>query len=571
MKKIPSIYEPVLAPFLDRTGSSYVGDRKAVALIYQRKEKTLERYFEAVAKQSQNHSTIQKLFNRPQTRYDITPLHVAVMTGQLETAKKLLMMKVHPNRPDHQGWTPLHHAAVLDLGEMIELLKQFNASDEIKNYQECTPSELAEILHPKPLREKIYQVTESGDFEEMDPEQFKTVTGARYIDQMVVTSEVLAIHWGEKKSKPSPLFEEDIREQYHNLECDRQTLALQVNAKDEHGRAVPIGASVVAKREIKKGELIAEYLGVLTATTQFEEECGDHKLDFVDGEKARNLAVMCPDGLPNAYMTGISNLKGLFKRSLLVATRDIPQNTPVAWDYGPHAVKRARIGKTREERKALTNRYIEIFPTATQRVLKNNRLQKIFKQALSPNESASIDHINNTALFSYIMNTPVVFLKHALNGNIQLSSIDIMLGFHSDAPFTFRQYPEVFQIEPLLAVMQNLEKYTLLRSFLLAFLNRGYLNLPISLLLSLSDSGIEKYQDVEGFLPDDFDNYRNILLEFAEEGKPLKAFDAAVKFFSRLNFTVLSAIKNQSKRNLKWTLEKLCSDKASDFDYVYDS
>jgi len=573
MEKSLSIYQPILSLFLDPEGSSYIGDRKAVSLIYQKNEKLLHKYLEAVIKQKKNCAAIQKSFSRPATKYKITPLHVAAMTGQLKTAEKLLrIMKVNPNHSDHQGWTPLHHATLLEDDDMVALLKKFKASEKLKNDQGATPDELHDLLHPKPLREKIYQVTDAGDFEEITPDQFQVITGAEYINQMVVTSHVLAVHWANETCETHPhSCQKDFRSQYLDPSRAADSLALQIAGHDENDRPIPIGSSVVARRAIKKGELITEYLGVLNPTDKITHGDDNYILNHINGREARNLGPMIPDGYPNALMLSVSNLKGLFNRYLLIAGRDISQGTPVAWDYGQSSVKTAKFGITKEERCSLTNRYVEVFPDTTEAALHGNQLLKLIKKVTDEAAEESIDQLHRNSIFSYILNTPVVFLKHVLNGNIHPETIRILLTtIKPDSPFNLFKNPLPFQIEALIALMETPEQYCFVRYFLLAFLDQGYLYFTASILISLYESRLSRFKDIEGFQPEDFKNFKEAILELLEDEKPIIAFNAALHLFTYMSPKGLSNSLAMPKLMLKNSFEMEESKNPSKHEIVID-
>ena len=545
--------------------------QQAFRLVYQslrskKASETLNKYFNVVTKkQSIAKTTVQK-FNEQSGPSKITTLHLAVMTGQYETVKKLLtIMKVDPNSADWHGWTPLHHATVLQNARMINLLVKFGARCDLQNDQEGTPVDLHEMIHADsiPLKEKIYQVKDDGDFEEMSREDFEEISGAKYIDRMWVKPEIFLQIWTQATpSIPKGNFIKECRKQYYDLTRDVQTIALQVEGQDETGKKIPIGSSTVAMRDIKNNELICEYLGSYCPSEEIlDHESDTYRMSRIDGISARNLGPIIPDGLPNAMTLPLLNTKGLPERSVLVASRDIPKGTPIAWDYGKSTIKIARLGATDAEKSSLSNRYIEVFPHTLDTFLQANDFKTIlmnFHQFLLTRKPLyDYENLSNLSVILYVLNTPIVFIKHVLNGN--LSKKDLALLFDKEflraVPLQresqYYKRPNVFQVEALLAIMETPEKYTFLRNFLLTFLERGYLYFCASAIVTLSAAGIHRFQDVEGFSPEDFIHFKELAFEFLEEGKGMLASQVLLDLFKSFDPKYLANKKRFSKDFLK--------------------
>ncbi|RNA01864.1 BRCA1-associated RING domain 1 [Brachionus plicatilis] len=69
-----------------------------------------------------------------------TPIHLAVMSNDLEKLKELIQEPlVDINSKDFAGWTPLHEAVNKDNIEMIKLLIDHNADINARGYQNNTP------------------------------------------------------------------------------------------------------------------------------------------------------------------------------------------------------------------------------------------------------------------------------------------------------------------------------------------------------------------------------------------------------------------------------------------------
>jgi len=70
-----------------------------------------------------------------------TPLKIAVVRGDYDICKEMLECGADPNVQGEDGFTPLHYAARRDK-KIGQLLRNFGASDDIKNDFGDTPADL---------------------------------------------------------------------------------------------------------------------------------------------------------------------------------------------------------------------------------------------------------------------------------------------------------------------------------------------------------------------------------------------------------------------------------------------
>jgi hypothetical protein len=68
-----------------------------------------------------------------------TPLHVAAVSGQVESIKLLVQLGVNKEANDDDGWTALHHAACSGHVEAIKVLVQLGVNKEAKTANGATP------------------------------------------------------------------------------------------------------------------------------------------------------------------------------------------------------------------------------------------------------------------------------------------------------------------------------------------------------------------------------------------------------------------------------------------------
>jgi hypothetical protein len=104
-------------------------------------------------------SVSQKNFMEHQDRYGMTPLHHAVIRGELETIKGLIEKGAGINVRDNYGWTPLHWAVFKQDEIICRSLVQSGASTTITSTRSwfkfpagITAVEMARITNNKALQ-----------------------------------------------------------------------------------------------------------------------------------------------------------------------------------------------------------------------------------------------------------------------------------------------------------------------------------------------------------------------------------------------------------------------------------
>nr|NGX57684.1 hypothetical protein [Chlamydiota bacterium] len=483
------------------------------ALIYQKQSAKLQRYFKAVKNRNKSTPAIKKSFNSHVTKYKVTSLHVAVITGQTEIARQLLeTIKVDPNAPDLHGWTPLHHAVVLQNARMINLLLKYGARDTFENDRYGTPVDLHEMIHAdtKEIEEPILEITDDGEFEEISPRNFQDITGATYIDRMKIQPQVLIDDWG-LMSHEAPEYSSDIqvknRRKYKVFRHEPPKIALQRNSRDENGNLIPIGSSTVATRDIEPGEIICEYLGDYCESSEVKAGEEEYRLERIDGVRVRNLGPISPDGYPNAITYGLDNESGLPDRSFFIASETIKKGGPIVWDYSTHPVKYLGIEGIKGN-PSISYRYIEVRPDSLTNFLRNTDISaiiKAFNNSFNGKRKKVCDFSDYYRLnkIQYVMNTPLTFMKHVLAGNLTEKQIMPIVRTSLYTQTEFFSCPNSFQAEIIFRIMKQPERYTIVRNVLLNLLNQGYTAVSQNVLMRLRMGPLEQYQDPNGYSPED--------------------------------------------------------------------
>ena len=86
--------------------------------------------------------------NTPTTSRKLTPLHIAVIAENVDTAEKLIKAGVDVNATDYQDWTPLHHAALAGHQVLIDLLLTAKADKNLLTATDATYQDIITLSTP---------------------------------------------------------------------------------------------------------------------------------------------------------------------------------------------------------------------------------------------------------------------------------------------------------------------------------------------------------------------------------------------------------------------------------------
>jgi len=86
-----------------------------------------------------------------------SPLHHAVVIGNLEITRLLFENGSYLDTEDECGDTPLHFAVREDKTEIVDFLLSIGADADHENFDEETPTQLAEMVGSQSVKEKFKQ------------------------------------------------------------------------------------------------------------------------------------------------------------------------------------------------------------------------------------------------------------------------------------------------------------------------------------------------------------------------------------------------------------------------------
>lgn len=267
----------------------------------------------------------------------LTPLHLCAIIGDRKTAETLLRNpKVSVAEQDIRKWTPLHHAALRQDPEMMDMLlgadKAKNCDAAVlKNGNNGSYEELRRLAFPvevDPNIEIFNYRSVSGEIVGGKAAKFQEMTGAKFVRQMCASPAFFMEEWAE----PTKTVESDkeqaelLREAYQKYQQDPSLLYLDKSK---------VGYGVFALQSIPVDTIVVDYLGEAPYVSG-----SLYAVDLCDGARKRNLGPMVNDGFPNCVDIPMSHVCGFPLMRVLRTTRPVERGEEILWNYGiSHPVK----------------------------------------------------------------------------------------------------------------------------------------------------------------------------------------------------------------------------------------
>ncbi len=366
----------------------------------------------------------------------LTPLHIAVMTDDFESARKLVTNGAEVNMRDKQGWTPLHHAALKGNAAMQEFLLSMGADPEIRTLDGGTYANILKLASPLSENpDAAISLLHKMPSEELAPltqREFKELTSAVYIDEHVIGSKKMWAFWlNHKPLRNELVFASEFKESY--LEWIKTPT---LHLLDRMG-VIPGQLGLFATRHFKPKELLTEYKGAPYNGSLNEYVCKD-----TDCKDLRNEAAQINDGFINTVAIPLHHTLGLPSRLVFAAADTIEAGDQFCWNYGRHSVKYGP--------------YIELRPKAVRDFIKkesdNTRTLISLLAIIGSSGELTFEDFVRGEKFRYILSTPSVLFAIALEGDIPLSKLKelhraaYMMDCISDsAPENIKNMPEIIK------------------------------------------------------------------------------------------------------------------------------
>jgi ankyrin repeat protein len=345
-------------------------------------------------------SVLARRVNALVSDFLLSPMHICSMLGKLEYAQLLIDKGCDINAKDLREWTPLHHAAVTNHQELIDLLLKHGASISM-NVRGGSYLDLLSLSHPYfPLddEKKFAFVTSEGQNMEGTETDFKELTGASHFikDELVMPFEALFDDWRlNPLIEPTALFLNPIEQSAYDEFRKNPPKCHLVQRKN-------VGWDLCASEDMPPGKIVVEYLGkfentdpdenlanllgslqdLLTKTSNGDDflqeaalkKMNEYTLHNIDASSFRSLGSLANDSFPNTMILSFYNKKGVFKRHCLVTICEIKSGESIVWDYGlNHAIKMEAHQELREK---------ELYDFFQAVCLKSYSLRQMFEDCL---------------------------------------------------------------------------------------------------------------------------------------------------------------------------------------------
>ncbi len=268
-------------------------------------------------------TSCKEKINNKFTDFLLTPLHIAVMKGNLIVAKLLLANGANPNETDYKKYTPVHHAHITGDSEMSELLIAHGANPSLVNNDKLSVELIQRFTRRITGHEHVTNVL-------YDQQCFPS--SVNLINEMVVSRQQLVEQWGSANSNPVVQVASSWYQSYQKYKQNPPSLRIERVAKNDIGNPINITmCGVYADSPIGKNTIITEYLGSIVSKN--DNTTSPYRLAQIDAQRYRSVGSMTNDAFPNAMNIEILNLEGLPERSFLVAVKDIAPGEEITWDY----------------------------------------------------------------------------------------------------------------------------------------------------------------------------------------------------------------------------------------------
>lgn len=345
---------------------------------------------------------------------NLTPLHISVIRGDVQTMEKLLKDGADINALDKRRWTPLHHASVQTDTKMRDILYKYHPNPNVLNDTEATPMDLRRlVVQSEKINSSVIPLlhkNERGEISRLNRGIYKQITRSEYLLNHLVTLEYLIYEW---KGAPKPgerlPFINEIKKKYlafvETSRLESPHILDQVS-EDEAGRKLHAspGLGVYTGRNFETEEVVGEYLGRVAN----DNPDSAYTLEgSIDGSQYSNEMTRVNDGFPNIVSVPIPNCRGMSKRNVYIASEPIKKGSELCWNYGFHS---AKLGP-----------YVELRPKALREFVANgkNLTSSLFNQlvfGLGISQNLNLKEYFVVEKFRYLLSTPAAMFNLILEG-----------------------------------------------------------------------------------------------------------------------------------------------------------
>jgi hypothetical protein len=344
----------------------------------------------------------------------VTALHVAAATGDIEGVKKALAGGTDIDTLDSRNFTAAHLAALREDKTAFNLLKEKGANLKLRNKWFLGAGGFLNVVNlPDPKSQRINLWDESTQsVMQIDGVEFCERTGATFVDGIKLRPQTAMRAWAENTSGEGSALS-GFRKT--NLEVGSRTAPYSnlyiKRLSDKNGN--DLGYGLFATRDFTPGEALSLYEGEWA----FEGQNSEYQLDKIDATRLRGYLAFAADGAPNVVVAPLPDRLGVPKVNYAFSVRPIQKNQAIMWDYGQHDIK--------------WEMYSELDPQKVKEYLGSMSLSQWAQSPEAQVSHESLEGMKKLSIFNYVANTPIVFVRLAVEGVMSAEDMSTLHGLQS--------------------------------------------------------------------------------------------------------------------------------------------
>ncbi len=344
-------------------------------------------------------------------KMNLTPLHQAVIRGSLEEVGKCLQT-ASVNAVDARGWTALHHASVLGLKNIVELLLKNGADSKALTDTEGTSSELEAFTVARKKTETaiplLWKSRETSSCSLLTNREYRDLTNSEYLFDFYMPIRCLIREWLFTTDVDDYFLMNKIKKKYEEFRkkpTRPHILAeVHVNESEEKLLSSP-NLGVFASENYVPFVVVGEYLGRIGNNHSPHSR---YQLADVDGRRYSNEFSRANDGFPNLVCVKIFNSHGSAIRYIFLTASHIQKGGQFCWNYGFHETK---VGPYVELRPSALREYVKTMTKDDYRVLVPAYAnEELIKSEVDFEKLIKIEKLR------YLLSTPAAFFNLIIEG-----------------------------------------------------------------------------------------------------------------------------------------------------------
>lgn len=357
------------------------------------------------------------------TKNKFTLLTLAAIQGNVPVMQALKDQGANLDAQDRMNHTALHHMALLGNEQGVNRLLDWRAKPDLRTRHGATYADLLRFNAPFRNGTAILQPhllsAHTNDKNEFDKSCISPEV--QVVDEMVATPEILTrLYANEAVLLDDRNSQNALTDKTQNFFLSRYE-TFKKNPPKLAVKTTGNFCGLFAQQAIKKGEVLAEYIGkMINGDDDCYENCAYLYSGYpaIDAGLFRSPASMANDGCPNASAYILEKIDGLPNRKVLFALEDIKEGDEIRVSYGiDHGVRNLK------EYQILGFDSLQKYCRKHSWKADYKIIESVIYNKIPPDMETYMDALNTAAKIQFILETPAVVEKLCNRGLI--SSTDI--------------------------------------------------------------------------------------------------------------------------------------------------